>query len=162
MCANTSQNQPTEEKVDFILLITALGSISAIAMLILYLATTTMPSIIDFVWRPGEDLYRHPCTILSFTYVSSFPRVRLVSVSLPGYELRPRESSSAFRTSDPSVVAIRLPAGLSGYSASFMFDCFPLKGQPLPPQNPQVSFRMRWHRISWSRKRLLKRPSQAE
>lgn len=40
--------------MDFMLLITALGSISAIAMLILYLATTTMPSIIDLVWRTGE------------------------------------------------------------------------------------------------------------
>ena len=158
----TAINHPTEVKVNFIDILEPLGYLCGIATLLILLGTTTMPSINDFEWRAGEDIYRQPCAILSFTYDSSFPRVKLVSVSLPGYELRPRESKFASRTSDPSVVRIKLPSGLHGYSQSFKIDCFPLKGQPQPPQSSQLSFRMRWHKISWCRKRLVRRPNQID
>lgn len=162
MCANTSQNQTTEAKVTFIDILEPAGYCAAIATLMLMLSTIKFPSIKLRSWSFGKDLYLHPCYVLNFSFRTTIPSVEVLSVSLPGYRLRPRDSSFIFTTDDPSVVSVRLESGIRGCEKDFTFDCFPLNGQPQPPQSSQLRVRMKWHSLSWSWRRLLRRPNQID
>lgn len=148
--------------MDFITFIAALGSVAAIATFVLTAPNAKMPSIKIHSWGFGSDLYLHPCFVLRFKFSTSFHSVEVLSVSLPGYRLRPRDTSFISSTGDPSVVSVNFETGLHGGEKEFAFDCFPVNGQPEPPQISQLSVRMRWHRISWSHKRLLSRPSKID
>lgn len=146
----------------FIDILELAGYCAAIATLMLMLSTIKFPSIKLRSWSFGKDLYLHPCYVLHFSFRTTIPSVEVLSVSLPGYRLRPRDSSFIFTTDDPSVASVRLESGIRGCEKDFTFDCFPLEGRPRPPQISQLSVRMKWHCLSWSCRRRLSLPNQID
>lgn len=148
--------------MNFIDILEPIGYCAAIGTLALMISNIKVPSIKVRTWTFNRDLYLHPCYVLRFSFRTTFPGVEVLSVSLPGYKIRPRDPSFVFTTGDPSVVSVRLESGIHGCEKEFAFDCFPLNGQPHPPQSSQLSVRMKWHCISWSCKRRVSLPSQID